>query len=229
MKKYVIMTTIGFLLEKVTSGRLNSWKKWGTAIMKEDFDRLMRALRLNGTEYCDELQKIATEKTFEKGQRFSDTEKNDIMFLITGLLRGYVIDTKGEEITDCFIRRYAQACTMDLAVVGCKAEKVIHVESLEDTKLICFQVCDVIPMLSRAPELLFVVNRAMAQSYIDLWNHKMILYRTTAMERYEWFLKFYPGLINVVPHKYIASFLDMTPVTLSRLRKTMFREQLWIQ
>ena len=73
-----------------------------TAIMKEDFDRLMRALRLTGTEYCNELQKIATEKTFEKGQRFSDTEKHDILFLITGLPRGYVIDTKGEEIPDCF-------------------------------------------------------------------------------------------------------------------------------
>ena len=57
----------------------------------------------------------------------------------------------------------------------------------------------------------------------------MILYRTTAMERYEWFLNYYPGLIDVVPHKYIASFLDMTPVTLSRLRKTMHKEQLWIQ
>ena len=84
-------------------------------------------------------------------------------------------------------------------------------------------------MLSRSPELLFVVNRAMTQNYIDLWKHKMILYRTTAMERYEWFLKDYPGLIDVVPHKYIASFLDMTPVTLSRLRKTMFKDQLWIQ
>lgn len=197
--------------------------------MSEDFNRLMRALRLTDTAYCEDLRAIATEKTIEKGTRLSESEKQNVMFLMSGLLRGYIIDKKGEEITDCFMRRYAEACTMDLSIVGFKAEMSIHVEALEDTRLICFETCDVLPMLSRSPELLFVVNRAMTQNYIDLWKHKMILYRTTAMERYEWFLKDYPGLIDVVPHKYIASFLDMTPVTLSRLRKTMFKDQLWIQ
>ncbi len=201
----------------------------GGESMSEDFDRLMRALRLTGTEYCEDLRAIATERTLEKGQKLSDADKQNIMFLMSGLLRGYVIDKNGEEITDCFMRRYAEACTMDLTVVGFKSEMSIHVEALEETRLICFTAYDVIPMLSRSPELLFVVNRSMAQNYIDLWNHKMILYRTTAMDRYTWFLEYYPGLIDVVPHKYIASFLDMTPVTLSRLRKTMHKEQLWIQ
>ena len=197
--------------------------------MSEDFDRLMRAQRLTDTTYCEELRPIAIEKTIEKGQKLSDADKHNVMFLMSGLMRGYIIDKNGEEITDCFMRRYAEACTMDLSVVDYKAEMSIQVEALEDTRLICFETCEVIPMLSRSPELLFVVNRAMTQNYIDLWKHKMILYRTTAMERYEWFLKEYPGLIDVVPHKYIASFLDMTPVTLSRLRKTMYKDQLWIQ
>jgi hypothetical protein len=38
------------------------------------------------------------------------------------------------------------------------------------------------------------------------------------MERYQCFLKYYPDLINIVNNKHIASFLGMTPVTLSRLR-----------
>ena len=155
--------------------------------MSEDFDRLMRALRLTDTAYCEDLRAIATEKTIEKGTRLSDAEKQNVMFLMSGLLRGYIIDKKGEEITDCFMRRYAEACTMDLSIVGFKSEMSIHVEALEDTRLICFETCDVLPMLSRSPELLFVVNRAMTQNYIDLWKHKMILYRTTAMERYECF------------------------------------------
>ncbi len=196
--------------------------------MSEDFDRLMRALHLTGTTYCDELCAIATEKTIEKGQKLSESDKHYTMFLMSGLLRGYINNKDGEEITDCFIRRYAEACTMDLSIVGFKAEMEIHVEALEDTRVICFENYDVNSMLSRSPELLFVVNRAITQNYIDLWKHKTILYRTTAMERYEWFLKDYPGLIDVVPHKYIASFLDMTPVTLSRLRKTMYKDQLWM-
>ena len=75
--------------------------------MSEDFDRLMRALRLTDTAYCEDLRAIATEKTIEKGTRLSESEKQNVMFLMSGLLRGYIIDKKGEEITDCFMRRYA--------------------------------------------------------------------------------------------------------------------------
>ena len=46
-----------------------------------------------------------------------------------------------------------------------------------------------------------------------------MMYQYNAQERYEWFLKKYPGVIDLISHKYIASFLGMNPVTLSRLRK----------
>lgn len=196
--------------------------------MRGEFDRLMRALRLNETEYCEILAQYSIERTMDKGEKLKEEDRKYVMFLTSGLLRGYVIDKKGEEVTDCFMRRYAEACTLDLSIVGCKQEMSIRAEALEETKLVCFEIYELMPLLSRSPELLSVVNHSMAQNYIDLWNHKMILYRTTAMERYEWFLQYYPGLIDVVPHKYIASFLGMTPVTLSRLRKTVYREQLWI-
>ena len=38
------------------------------------------------------------------------------------------------------------------------------------------------------------------------------------MERYQWFLLRYPELADVVSIKHIASFLCMSPVSLSRLR-----------
>ncbi|MEQ2617002.1 hypothetical protein AAAT94_07475 [Intestinimonas aquisgranensis] len=41
------------------------------------------------------------------------------------------------------------------------------------------------------------------------------------MERYQWFLEAYPGLIDQVTHRYVASFLEMSPVTLSRLRSAL--------
>ena len=39
-----------------------------------------------------------------------------------------------------------------------------------------------------------------------------------ATERFEWFCKEYPGMVDMVNNRYIASFLGITPVTLSRLR-----------
>ena len=55
--------------------------------------------------------------------------------------------------------------------------------------------------------------------------NRHILSSYSAMQRYQWFLEEYPGIIHRVSHKYIASFLGMTPVTLSRLRKTLREEE----
>lgn len=47
---------------------------------------------------------------------------------------------------------------------------------------------------------------------------KLLLGISSAMERYQWFLRRYPELADVVSIKHIASFLCMSPVSLSRLR-----------
>ena len=50
------------------------------------------------------------------------------------------------------------------------------------------------------------------------WDIKRAVSQKTARERYVWFLKAYPGVIDLIPHRYIASYLGMTPITLSRVR-----------
>lgn len=50
---------------------------------------------------------------------------------------------------------------------------------------------------------------------------KQVLAQCTALQRYQWFLEEYPGIIDQVNNKYIASFLGMTPVSLSRLRREL--------
>ena len=44
------------------------------------------------------------------------------------------------------------------------------------------------------------------------------------MERYQWFRQAYPGLSEKISNRYIASFLNMTPVTLSRLKQELKKQ-----
>jgi CRP/FNR family transcriptional regulator, anaerobic regulatory protein len=61
-------------------------------------------------------------------------------------------------------------------------------------------------------------------SNVVLWGYHQMEERTknlmayTAVERYELFFKTNPELINRIPVKHLASFLGVTPETLSRIR-----------
>ena len=50
-------------------------------------------------------------------------------------------------------------------------------------------------------------------------NKEISLLKDSALHRYENFLKDFPGLLNEIPHYYIASYLSINPETLSRIRK----------
>lgn len=75
------------------------------------------------------------------------------------------------------------------------------------------------------PELLMIYNQQLVHALERHWQVKMMLYQSDAMTRYQWFRKQYPGLENKITGKHLASFMGMTPVTLSRLRRKL-REQM---
>ena len=76
-------------------------------------------------------------------------------------------------------------------------------------------------MQGRFSELTEVYNRLLMAALDRHWEIKMLLYRCTAMERYQWFMSHYADIASIVSNRYIASFLGMTPVTLSRLRRKL--------
>ena len=68
-------------------------------------------------------------------------------------------------------------------------------------------------------------NRMLGAALDVQWKLKRVLSSCTAVQRYQWFLEEYSGLIDRVSNKYIASFLGMTPVTLSRLRRALREDE----
>lgn len=145
----------------------------------------------------------------------------ELYFLSKGLLRGFLLDAKGRDVTDCF------AYIRGTPVVSCTdlgEPSLICIEALEDSELIAIPFGIVLPLLSRNLYLISLYNRLLRDSLKMHWENKMVLVQYTAAERYQWFLENYPGLIERVNHRYIASFLGMTPVSLSRIRKIIRQE-----
>ena len=173
-----------------------------------------------------ELLQILTDhsrlETVPRGRRvISMGERLDVLyFLLDGVLRGYVVDENGQDITDCFI------CSTGDPLIGCggfRAPSAIHIEAISTCQLVALPVSELLALMGR-PEMMGIYCAQLEQALQRHWTVKMLLYRCDAMARYRWFLEKYPHLENHVNGKHVASFLGMTPVTLSRLRRKLKTE-----
>lgn len=150
------------------------------------------------------------ELLFESGQRLTS-----LTFLLKGVLRGFLIDLNGKDITDCFAYRPGEAA---MPCNGLDQVAQISIEAVTPCEVLKIPVSTAIKMLEEHPALCQLYNQYLLQALERHWEVKMLMYQYTAMQRYEWFLKRYPELSQMISGRYIASYLGMTPVTLSRLR-----------
>jgi CRP/FNR family transcriptional regulator, anaerobic regulatory protein len=67
-----------------------------------------------------------------------------------------------------------------------------------------------------------LIDKVILHGYINIEERTKNLMAYTAVERYKLFFDTYPDLINRIPVKHIASFLGVTPETLSRIRANSY-------
>lgn len=178
---------------------------------------------LKGEELLSELCRISRMGTVKKGELLirEGALSPDAYFLVSGVFRGYFFDVNGKEITDCLAYRSG---TPLMACLQFNELSCINVMALSNGGYLAIRLEHLMPMMKKYQELLELYNKFLIQSLTYHWKMKTMLYQYTAMQRYQWFCETYPGLFDLVGGKYVASFLNMTPVTLSRLRREL-REQ----
>ena len=166
-------------------------------------DCLEEILHLEDTDLAASLADASRLFSCKKRQLVAkpDACSDWIPFLVSGVIRGYLTDEKGRDITDCFLYRPGEA-VLSLSILT--ASFPINFEAVTDCVLLS------IPTQLYSSYLLekLKLEREL----------KLLLGISSAMERYQWFLRRYPELADVVSIKHIASFLCMSPVSLSRLR-----------
>ncbi len=141
-----------------------------------------------------------------------------LTFLIQGLLRGFFLDAGGRDITDCFVFEPGSPATGCIAL---NEPATISVEALTDSLVLELPMALVLELLEEHPHLYRLYSKFLLSALRRHWEVKAAMYQYDAMERYRWFMQAYPDLHRHVSGKHVASFLGMTQVTLSRLRRTL--------
>ena len=162
------------------------------------------------------------DETIKIGEHFIKigTPCNKIAQLQKGVMRGYVYDNEGAEITTHFYQEGD-------VIIGTYLPNVnvsMNIEALEECTISIANYNDVMSYVNRDKDITEVVNRVF-QKYTTHQQERLVsLLNLNSVSKYEMFLNNYPSLINRIPHYYIANYLGITPTQLSRARKAFINK-----
>jgi CRP-like cAMP-binding protein len=166
-------------------------------------------------EYC--LSMLSYEVYKKKDILLKEGEVcSKIYFVVKGLLRIYFIDDKDEEKTFHFCLENTFGTDYESFLKGIPSS--FSIQAMEDTDVlvISFEMLQNIYRVLKYGEKL---GRRITEEYFFLVNEKIkALYVNTPMVRYRDMNKRFPNIHQRVPQHYIASYLNITPVHLSRLK-----------
>lgn len=142
-----------------------------------------------------------------------------IYFVVKGLLRIYFIDEKNDdEKTFHFSLENTFATDYQSFLKMIPAD--FHIQALENTTavLITYEMLQALYANLRHGQKL---GRLIAEDYFFLMNDKIkAFYTQTPLQRYNSMNASFPNILTRVPQHYIASYLNISPVHLSRLKSS---------
>ncbi len=139
-----------------------------------------------------------------------------LYYIIQGVVRGYYIDSKGNDVTKCFCAEDDFFSTEGFRI---SSPATFTIECLEDCK--CLQLpYTLLKSIVNA-------NKSIGDSVSHLFQVEVSrqeerskeLMLLNAQERYHAFCSSYPHLHNRIALKYIASYIGVRAASLSRIRK----------
>jgi CRP-like cAMP-binding protein len=142
---------------------------------------------------------------------------NELCFILDGLLRVYYIDDAGNEVNQHFYQ--ANEVIAPISAIISDEPCQYYIQALEPTKLMLADYNQLSDYGNENPEWLRLEIKMLQRVFVKNARHEARLLLGNAEQRYKWFCKEYPELLERLPQYHIASFLGITPVSLSRLRK----------
>jgi CRP-like cAMP-binding protein len=158
---------------------------------------------------------------------FSIKKKKDLLsygnvcthidFIVKGCMRSYYVDDNG--IEHIYQIRMDNSWISDLESFFSGKPSRYYIEALEDSQLLRITLAELDELYVKVPTLERYFRILFQKAYVNSLNRLSSTMWESATDRYNNLLKKHPDLFQRVPLVYIASYLGITPESLSRIRK----------
>ena len=145
-----------------------------------------------------------------------------IGFVNSGCMREYTIDSKGNEHIIQFAIEDWWVSDLNSFLSGELAE--YNIDALQDSEILLLEKSARDKLLDECPKMERFFRILIESNHVA--NHRRITdsLSTSAEEKYLKFIKTYPKLFELVSQNQIASYLGITPQSLSRIRKELSQQ-----
>ena len=143
---------------------------------------------------------------------------SEFYYIIEGLTRQYYLDLQGREVTRGFAAEDEFCCSE--VRIQCGQSSAYAIEALEDCRFLTFR-SEILPKLSESRFFIDAYINALERDLRDRMNRDSSFLMESALERYNRFKTEHFNIFDRVKQVHLASYLGITPESLSRIRKSI--------
>jgi CRP-like cAMP-binding protein len=168
------------------------------------------------------IQSICTHHSFKKGKLLQPIGHTcrTIYFIEKGIARIFYYKDS-VDITEYFAFENNLIARVESLFTGKPSRKGIEI--VEDAEITAINAVALFQLYNEFPEIERLFRKITEAGYIETVNRLESLQFHSAEERYTALIHEHPEIIQRVPLKYIASYLGITQVSLSRIRGAAVR------
>ncbi len=143
----------------------------------------------------------------------------DLHFLLSGIARYYYLTPNGKEFNKSFAWCGQALSSVSSLVTG--APSPFFIQALEPCECLSIKYADFNALCERYSEWERLARRLLEELVIKKERREADFLLLSAAERYKKYLLEFADIADRIPHYHVASYLGITDVALSRIRKRL--------
>lgn len=137
-------------------------------------------------------------------------------FVLKGSFRFYHVNPEGQELTRYFAFEDKFGTNLTSLIEG--TPSLEYIQAVELSEILKIRSSDFFRLVETVPQINLVYLNILQNAYITSQKRIYDLQGMSALDRLKWLLKHQPGILSRIPSRLVASYLGITPFTLSRLK-----------